>query len=601
MQTVPFKIERLISMARSHHLVIPEFQRPFVWNEAQVRKLVDSVARGYPIGSILLLRRSEIAKFADRKIDAVESPPDPDDIGVEKSPPAKSEDNEVYYILDGQQRVTSLIRVFANAHPKGRYYIDISALRALFGDHDDCDEAAPWFVFDRPRHKPQAATRASKQPTASKREGLQYLKTQKSLNSKLASILVDEYFDDAITDPKLRREGRATVSAILETVRNFEVPAVIMDEKSGLEAICRVFETINSTGTKLTTFDLATAKFYPKPNLRTLWTASLEQRQILGQFEVDGERVLQIISLWSSHFAGKRPEASRSHLLALDGNEIAKHWNDAVGALARACEWVQARGVLDRKHLPNEAILIPLGAILSQSFWRTSRIECPNGFHDLLETWFWRSSLARTFEASTNERVASEFGRLLELLQTGNLIFEQHLVMSTATLISIRAQRDSRAKTLMSFILWRGPTDIKTGQSLNPQSEVESHHIFPKSLVKAHSNVESVINRVWVLRETNRDLSNKSPHDYLMTEIESARTRGHSEKLHARFASQFIPIEALELEERERGKSNVEEVFSLFLQARAELILERLGQELGKQYLQISKSDDEPEIEDDID
>jgi hypothetical protein len=100
MQTVPFKIERLITMARSGHLVIPEFQRPFVWNEGQVRKLVDSVARGYPIGSILLLRRSEVAKFADRKIEATETPPDPDDAAADRASPAKVDDNEVYYILE---------------------------------------------------------------------------------------------------------------------------------------------------------------------------------------------------------------------------------------------------------------------------------------------------------------------------------------------------------------------------------------------------------------------------------------------------------------------------------------------------------------------
>ncbi len=159
MQTVPFKIERLISMARSGHLVIPEFQRTFVWNEGQVRKLVDSVARGYPIGSILLLRRSDVAKFADRKIDATESPPDPDDTSADKASSAKSDDNEVYYILDGQQRITSLIRVFANAHPRGRYYLDISALQSLFTDQANDGEAAPWFVFDRSRKGAQAPTK----------------------------------------------------------------------------------------------------------------------------------------------------------------------------------------------------------------------------------------------------------------------------------------------------------------------------------------------------------------------------------------------------------------------------------------------------------
>ena len=582
MQTVPFKIERLIAMARSGHLVIPEFQRPFVWNEGQVRKLVDSVARGYPIGSILLLRRSDVAKFADRKIEAMESPPDPDDTSGDKGSPAKSDDNEVYYILDGQQRITSIIRVFANAHPRGRYYIDISELRSLFAEQADSGEAASWFVFDRSRRAGQPPTR---------RADLRFLKTQKCLNAKSSSILVDEYFDEAITDPKQRREGRATVTSILETVRNFEVPAVIMDEKSGLEAICRVFETINSTGTRLTTFDLATAKFYPQPNLRNHWTASLGSHSILETFELDGERVLQIISLWSSFFSGRRSEASRSHLLALNGREIERYWENAVSALAAACLWVQKRGVLDRKQLPNEAILIPLGAVLSDYFRSAGQLPTPDGFHDLLETWFWRSSLARTFEASTNERVASEFGRLLELVRTGTLVFEQPLVMSAATLVSIRAQRDSRAKTLMSFALSRSPSDIKTGEDLGPGAEVESHHIFPKSLMRDHTNTESVVNRLWILKKSNRDLKNRSPHDYIMSEIDAAKARGHMEKVRERFASQFIPVEPFDLEDA--SKSNLGDVFEIFLEERANLLLEGLEKHLGRPYLQVSKEVDD--------
>ncbi len=587
MQTVPFKIERLITMARSGHLVIPEFQRPFVWNEGQVRKLVDSVARGYPIGSILLLRRSEVAKFADRKIEAVESPPDPDESSSDKTTSAKNDDNEVYYILDGQQRITSIIRVFANAHPKGRYYIDISALRALFSEQVADGEAASWFVFDRSRKAGQAPT---------KRADLQYLKTQKCLDAKSSSILVDEYFDEAISDPKQRREGRATVTSILETIRNFEVPAVIMDEKSGLEAICRVFETINSTGTRLTTFDLATAKFYPTPNLRNHWNAALSTHSILETFELDGERVLQIISLWSSHSAGRRSEASRSHLLALKGREIERYWDSAVQALATACLWAQKRGVLDRKQLPNEAILIPLGAVLSEEFRRDARLTTPDGFHDLLETWFWRSSLARTFEASTNERVASEFTRLLELARTGNLSFEQPLVMSPAMVVSIRAQRDSRAKTLMSFVLSRGPGDIKTGQDLGPNADIESHHIFPKSLMRDHPNTESVVNRLWILKKSNRELKNRSPHDYIRSEIALAKSRGHQEKVRERFASQFMPIDPFDLEE---SKSDLNHVFDLFLEERASLLLDGLVKHLGRPYLQVSKEADDTDPFDD--
>lgn len=587
MQTIPFKIEQLITLARTGQLVVPEFQREFVWKEAQVRKLVDSVARGYPIGSVLLLKRSDKADFASRSIDSVERPPDP----TEEPPKVERfDDKGVYYILDGQQRITSLVRVFANAHPRGRYYFDIRALRTM-GDDDSGNE---WFIFDRHR-RARPLAEAIPKPRLDK----WFLKTQRVFDARKVSVLVDEYYDDQTEmQPSQRRESKANVAQVFETIRNFEVPAVIMDEKSDLEAICRVFETINSTGTRLTTFDLATAKFYPEPNLREHWSVATSATPEFGRLELDGERVLQVIALWHSREVERKFEPSRSNLLALPREVIEKHWPAAVDALKDACAWVAARGIINRRSLPNEAILVPLAAARSPSFQAAAGLAPKPGFHDLLDSWYWRSCMARTFEASTNERIGNEFMRLCNLLDAGALEFgTTPLVLTPRILIGIGAQRDTRARVVLSFLLSKSARDIKTGEDISRDSEIESHHIFPKSRLADHPHVDSVINRVWILRKTNRELGNKSPYEYLSQEIDAAQAGGVSTKLEERLDGQCIPIEPIKVFRNDP----IADAFEAFLEERAHIIMDRLVQQIGQKYVGVTALDEEPEADEDDD
>jgi hypothetical protein len=579
MQTIPFKIEQLIGMARSGQLVVPEFQREFVWRAPQVQKLIDSVARGYPIGSVLLLKRSDRADFASRSIDAMEQPPDPTEDPIR---PDKVDDKGVYYILDGQQRITSLVRVFANAHPRGRYCFDVRKVREI----SNLDGEQDWFIFDRQRH-----TKPVGDGTVRPRLDKWFLKTQRVFDAKKVSILVDEYFDDQPgLGPHERREARASVAAVFETIRNFEIPAVIMDEKSDLEAICRVFETINSTGTRLTTFDLATAKFYPKPNLRELWSAANAANTEFGRLELDGERVLQVITLWYSRTSERKFEPSRSNLLRLPRDVIERDWAAAVRALRDACAWVAVRGIINRRSLPNEAILVPLAAALSREFQDGAGLEPKQAFHDLIDSWYWRSCMARTFEASTNERIGAEFARLCQLLETGGLEFgTTPLLLSPRILIGIGAQRDSRARVILSFLLSKSARDIKTGEDISRDSEIESHHIFPKSKLAKHPHIDSVVNRVWILRKTNRELGNKSPYEYLSQEIVAAKAHGVATKLEERLDGQCIPIEPIKV----FGNDSIEDAFEAFLEERAQVIMDRLVQQIGSKYVEQSTVGDD--------
>lgn len=108
MRTVTYNLLQFLTEAKRGAFVIPRFQRPFVWNHAQVKLLIDSISRNYPIGSLLLLQETIPNEpfLSSRPIEAVigDTEGDAADDGSQPAfPPA------VYYVLDGQQRLTSFL------------------------------------------------------------------------------------------------------------------------------------------------------------------------------------------------------------------------------------------------------------------------------------------------------------------------------------------------------------------------------------------------------------------------------------------------------------------------------------------------------------
>src|SRR5271154_2354666 len=107
-------LKHLMEQADENRLVLPDFQRDFVWKPTDVIKLLASLLNGYPIGGLLLMENSGV--YGQRALDGVSA----DD--------KENEKGDTRLVLDGQQRLTSCFRAFFNnmgvdRYP-GRYYFD---------------------------------------------------------------------------------------------------------------------------------------------------------------------------------------------------------------------------------------------------------------------------------------------------------------------------------------------------------------------------------------------------------------------------------------------------------------------------------------------
>ena len=394
MQTTSYSLGELLRQSKDGSLTIPQFQRQFIWRESQVRLLVDSMSRSYPIGSLLLLAKTPGLELSSRGIEAEINEGYPPDGSI----PTSAITDEEYYILDGQQRTTSIARVFLNAHPKKLYYFD---LKAILEQHERGETS--WI-----------RTRERRKTTPDRKNNNRLLRADIILDQAKADIYVSEYIEDSGDFPRFdnnRTEGRraaARIKGVFETMRNYKVPVVMLERDSGVESVCRVFETINSTGTRLTTFDLAVARFYPSPDLRNLWSETLEDHSILRDFDVDGERVLQVLYLVAAARGRKYPDPTRTNIMALTPDEIRSEWRRSSSALAETYKWAQAHGARPDT-LPSHNVLVALAGIrsfilgedVSGDLWKD---------HDFIRRWYFSKIMQAGASQASNYRIGKYSG-----------------------------------------------------------------------------------------------------------------------------------------------------------------------------------------------
>ena len=581
MQTTSYSLSELLGRVKEKNLTIPQFQRTFVWGESQVKLLVDSISRSYPIGALLILNKNPELPLASRSIEAE----------IRDGYPPSEILNDVHqtevesYILDGQQRTTSIARVFLNAHPKKLYYFD---LKSILEVHDR--EETSWIcVRSRGRTEPD------------RKDNNRLLRADLILDQTKSDIYVSEYIEDSGDFEDIDREtGRkyaASIKWIFETIRNYKIPVVTLDRNKGVESICRVFETINSTGTRLTTFDLAVARFFPRPDLRKLWEEALEEHSILREFNVDGERVLQVIYLTLAGRDNKYPEPSRKNLLGLQSDMINREWTRASRALAMTYQWAQAQGARARsKTLPNHNVLVALAAIqnllsddLNKEIWPDS---------DFIRRWYFSKIIQAGASQASNYRIGQDFTALNKYITEGIHPHTEEVVLNSDIIFRIKPS-DVRYRSLQNIFAMTIRNDLISGANITSESVLHEHHIYPRNAHKTSNlslkMLDSICNRIPILAQTNQSLNEAYPREYLRKMADKARAQGTLGGLERRLRDCMIPGNPYE--DSWADDFSIEN-FEVFCKKRAKLIISRVRDIIGDSLKDEQLSEDEMVEED---
>ena len=582
---------------------LPDFQRGWVWDDDHVRSLMVSVARSFPVGAVMLLETGGDVRFQVRPIENLEFPgdiPEPERL-----------------ILDGQQRLTSLAQVLAIKKPvktfneKGRridryYYIDIeTALEA-----DRIEDAFIAIEADR-TVKSDFGRKIDLDLSTRKKECEQlYFPCNQILNSDdWEEGLQDHAPDKFGVYMKFRKE-------VLNAFRSYQLPVIALGKTTSKEAVCLVFEKVNTGGVPLSVFELVTASFAADGfNLRDDWYGSsirlITGRQSRLKIEPMLEGVvptdfLQAISLLHTRekrradiAAGKTGKtvaavsAKRVSVLSLSLEDYRK-WADTVeNGFLEVAKFLRKECFFHPRDLPYRTQLVPLAAVLSQlkERWREPKI------YEKLCQWFWCGVLGELYGGAVETRIANDLEELLAWIEGQDIlprtIYEA--AFQEGRLDTLRSRNSAAYKALNILVLREGAKDFfwrATIQELDHEEvALDIHHIFPKAWCEEQgikpSVFNSIINKTPISYKANRMIGRKAPSNYLSAIQKHKQVGLDDGAMNNILLSHLIDPESL------RGDS-----FNVFYSRRKGELLAIIGHAMGKSIVsETDKSSPETEQE----
>ena len=473
------KYTDLISEIQKGQIKIPKFQRDFVWSIDKTAKLLDSILKGYPIGTFILWETNE--RLNDIKnIGNLQLPAIPDDIKVQ-------------YVLDGQQRITSLYAAFLGASIQKEGEKKITDYGSIFvdleGDIDNNDEQI--IVSEKPESK--------------------NISLKNLLNSKY-SDLKESYSNDDIDK----------IQEYKETFTSYDFSTVVL-RKEDIDSAIEVFTRINTGGQTLTLFEIMSAKTYDeeqKFDMQDRFQKLLKELEVSKYETISSTVILNVLGLILS----KNKECKRKVVLQLDKQSIIDIWDDVISALKESIDYFRSvYRIPVSTLLPYDALLVPF------SYFFYYQKEKPKGEQiKYLQEFFWRISLSYRYSSSTESKLAQDIKRIDQILNGERPNYDELKVFlsSPRDLIDTSfSAGSSYCKAVLCLLAYSEPKDFQDNGKvildnswLKMANSKNYHHFFPKSYLRKQGigNENSIVNITLVGADLNkRKIRAKAPSIYI--------------------------------------------------------------------------------------
>lgn len=468
------KIDKLIQRMEDGDIKIPAFQRGFVWKQNQILELLDSIYNDYPIGSVLLWNSNDRLK-SSRNIAGFDVPERP-------------EAYPVNYVLDGQQRLSSIYGVFAK-----------NRTRTAEADGYMPDLGIFDIFFDLQEEKFVGSA-----------------DLDGSHSNFRASVLFDlgSFLDEVKKFPK--HEGAA--QKLLSKFQNYEIPVVTTSKRSK-EEVGTIFERINNTGTKLSTFDLMIAWTWTEDfHLRESIDGILQNLDEKGFGDIDSKIVLQCLS------AMVQKTTRTKDILGLSTQQVRDNVELLSGSLEKAVDFFATQLQMSSSDfLPQSHQVIPVTYFFAQ-------IEIPTADQvALLQHWFWRTAFSLRYSGAIDTRLNQDLDLVDAIAKKEKISFDKYgQLPAEKTLIQTSFTRSNPfTRAFLILLAQQGPMNllnaskIDVGVALSKYNGKEYHHIFPKAFLKAkgirEADFNSICNFCFLPADANKKISKRAPSDYFFS------------------------------------------------------------------------------------
>ena len=523
------KYSDLISEIQKGIIKIPKFQREFVWSIEKTAKLLDSILKGYPIGTFILWQTDE--RINDIKnVGNLEIPPTP-------------EGTKVQYVLDGQQRITSLYAAYLGAE------IQKTGEKKITDYHD--------IVVNLDKD----INGNDNQVISAEPLGEKYLSLNEVLNFSFskAKALSDKFSEDELE----------LVDSYSTAFKTYEFSTVVL-RKEDIDSAIEVFTRINTGGQTLTLFEIMAAKTYDEKqnfDMQTKWSAFISELKDIKYEGISSTVILSVLSLILS----RTKECKRKTILTLDKQVIIDTWDDAISALKDSIDYFRTTYRIPVSQLlPYDSLLVPFAYFF---YYKKEKPQAQQ--RKFLEEFFWRMSLSFRYSSSSESRLAQDIKRIDKILnhieRPDYSDIKIYLDSPQALIDTNFSAGNSYCKAVLCLLAYQEPKDFQDNGKvildnswLKVASSKNYHHFFPKAYLKDKTpyNSNSLMNITFVSDHLNkRKIGSKSPATYI------GDFKDENDQINTALNSHFIDLNGFGIESDD---------YAVFLQARARRIFDEL-------------------------
>lgn len=538
--TNPKPLSDILEDCASGRLQLPDFQRSWVWDEERIKSLIASISQSFPIGALMTLKlKHDDEAFARRPIEGAPSQANgqlPDEL-----------------ILDGQQRMTSLYQtclrgaVVKTITPRQRivyrwFYID---MRKALDPAADREEA----IFVVPETKLITEDFA-------RRTVLDLTTPQKEYESLCYPVHAvfdwDDWqdgFNDHWNDHEKRALFRRFKDEVLRNFDSYQVPVISLGADTSHEAVCLVFEKVNTGGKALDAFELVTAMYAAGGyRLRDDWFGENGEPGLQARLHAYGHvanqrsgilagvqstDVLQAIALLHSKAGRDRARregrseaelpavrATRQSLLDLPLQAYKDHRLSIEQGFKDAAKFLRQQGLYRVYDLPYQSQIVPLAAILTSlgNRWENTENKAK------LARWYWCGIFGELYGSATETRFARDVVEVPAWLDGGEEpTTVRDGVLRQNRLRQLRTRQSAAYKGVNALLLREGAEDFRTGQPYDVtiffDENVDIHHVYPQKWCSEQgvspALFDTVVNKTPLAARTNRSIGGDAPSRYL--------------------------------------------------------------------------------------
>lgn len=474
-QTLPFST--LINEIEKGVIKIPQFQRDFIWSKRKACKLMDSVVKGYPIGTFIFWKTKERLRSI-RNIGGIELPEPPDG-------------DFIQYVLDGQQRLTSLFTILKGL--KITRNTDSESLELI----EELPQKLQELIKNIRQLKEDDFSEMYVNLLAKEDDEIIIIDIE-NVDKNYIIKLNDLLFGSLKKLANYPSELHEKIDAFRQRIQSYPFPAIIIKE-APLDVATEIFTRINVGGVPLTVFEIMVAKTY---DAEKNFDLADKYKELVNRLaEVDYETispatVLQTVSVLMTK------ECSKKRILNLNKHKFIDIWSDAVDAIERSIDYFRGYYRIPVSQLlPYNALLVPFAY-----FFYHHNDKPMSDKQKYLQDFFWRCSLSGRYSSAVESKLAQDIKRI-DLILKDKLPKYDYAIDSSPEFIKnngLFSAGRSYIKAILCIYAHHQPKSfidnsiVQINNNWLKQANSKNyHHFFPKAyLDKKEMSFQSVSNHI---------------------------------------------------------------------------------------------------------